>query len=279
MRKLRFRERGVVAAIKLVVSDIDGTLITSAGEVSAATRRAIARVMASGVHFSVASGRPTKRVRAVLDGLGVRVPIISSNGAVIEDLNSGEVIYSLHLEHALARRVLQIAAGYELLWSFIDGAEGWSYLNGKHELAPKLKFWVDELDANPIDGLDLFFASQPVIRKLVIAGEERDLERFEPEVAALDGVYITSSWAGNREIMVRGADKANAAKHLAARLGVEAEQVLAIGDHRNDLEMLAWAGTGVAMGNAHPDLKHIADWITMTNDEDGVAHALEHFIT
>lgn len=267
-----------MGVIKLVVSDIDGTLITSAGEVSAANRREIARVMAAGVHFSVASGRPTKRILAVLEGLGVNVPIISSNGAVIEDLTSGEVIYSLHLEHALVRRVLRIAASYEQLWAFIDSAAGWSYLTGNYALTPELKFWVTELTARPINELNLFFAEQPIVRKLVIAGEEHDLERFEPEVAALDGVYITSSWRGNREIMVRGADKANAAKHLATRLGIEPDQVLAIGDHRNDLEMLSWAGTGVAMGNAHPDLKRIADWVTTSNDEDGVAHALEHFI-
>lgn len=264
--------------IKLVVSDIDGTLITSAGEVSAATRRAIARVMAAGVHFSVASGRPTKRVRAVLEGLGVNVPIISSNGAVIEDLSTGEIIYSLHLEHALARRVLTVAAEYDLLWSFIDAAEGWSYVAGQRDVLDVLRPWVAELDARRVDDLDLFFAEQPLIRKIVVAGDERDLVHFEPTVAAIEGVYITSSWLGNREIMVRGADKANAAKHLATRLGIEPEQVLAIGDHRNDLELLAWAGMGVAMGNAAPELKEIADWVTASNDEDGVARALDRFI-
>lgn len=264
--------------IKLVVSDIDGTLITTAGVVSAANRRAIARVMATGVHFSVASGRPTKRVRVVLEGLGVTVPIISSNGAVIEDLATGEIIYSLHLEHALARRVLTVAAEYDLLWSFIDAAEGWSYVAGQHELLEVLKPWVAVLDARRVEDLDLFFAEQPLIRKIVVAGEERDLERFEPAIETIEGVYITSSWQGNREIMVRGADKANAAKHLAARLGIEPGQVLAIGDHRNDLELLAWAGMGVAMGNAASELMEIADWVTTSNDDDGVAHALDHFI-
>ena len=89
---------------------------------------------------------------------------------------------------------------------------------------------------------------------------------------------MTSSLKGNREIMVVGADKANAAKILAARLGIPREQVLAIGDQRNDIELIAWAGIGVAMGNAVPELKALADWVTVTNDEDGLAHALAHFI-
>ena len=268
----------IVGPIKLVVSDIDGTLITSDGVVSEPTRREIERVIASGVHFSVASGRPTRRVRTALAGLGVSVPIISSNGAVIEDLVTGEIIVSLHLEHALVRRVLTIAAEYEQLWSFIDTATGWRFLAGQRDLPDVLTYWVNELDAQVVDDLDHFFAEQPIVRKIVVAGEEHDLEKLEPVVAALDGVYVTSSWTGTREIMVRGADKANAARHLAERLGIDPEEVLAIGDHRNDLELLAWAGTGVAMGNAAPELKEIADWITMSNDEDGVAHALQRFI-
>jgi len=267
-----------VGSIKLVVSDIDGTLITSSGQISPATRREIARVIAAGVHFGVASGRSTRRVRAVLEGLGVTIPIISSNGAVIEDLTTGEIIYSLHLEHALGRRVLQVAADYPLMGTFIDTAAGWSFLPGEHTPTDAIRFWQSELDAGRVDDLDLFFADHPVVLKIVVAGDERVLEQLEPALTAIEGVYVTSSWQGNREIMVAGADKANAAKRLAARLGVEPPEVLAIGDHRNDLELVAWAGTGVAMGNAAPELKKIADWVTASNDQDGVARALRRFI-
>jgi Cof subfamily protein (haloacid dehalogenase superfamily) len=246
--------------------------------ISEATRREIERVMDAGVHFSVASGRPTRRVRAALGDLGVSVPIISSNGAIVEDLTTGEVIFSLHLEHALVRRVLMTVADYELLWSFIDTAAGWSYVPGLYELPAELEYWVGELEARRVEDFDLFFAEQPVVRKIVVTGSERELERLEAALLAIEGVYVTSSWEGNREVLVAGADKANAVKHLAARLGIEPEQVLAIGDHRNDLELLAWAGTGVAMGNAAPELKEIAGWITTSNDEDGVARALKHFI-
>jgi hydroxymethylpyrimidine pyrophosphatase-like HAD family hydrolase len=82
----------------------------------------------------------------------------------------------------------------------------------------------------------------------------------------------------NREVLVARAGKANAAKLLAARLGIDPAHVLAIGDQRNDIEMIRWAGIGVAMGNAVPALKAVANWITCSNDEDGVAHALAHFI-
>jgi hypothetical protein len=267
-----------VGLIKLVVSDIDGTLVTSSGQISPATRKEIARVIAAGVHFGVASGRPTRRVRAVLEGLGVTVPIISSNGAVIEDLVTGEIIYSLHLEHALARRVLQVAADYPLMGVFVDTASGWSFLPGEHAPTDAIRFWQSELDARRMDDADLFFAEDPVVRKIVVAGDERVLEQLEPALKAVEGVYVTSSWHGNREIMVAGADKANAAKRLAARLGVEPPEVLAIGDHRNDLELIAWAGTGVAMGNAAAELKEIADWVTASNDQDGVAKALRRYI-
>jgi len=267
-----------VKHIKLVISDIDGTLVTGTGVISPATRREITRIMAAGVHFGVASGRPTPRVRDVLEGLGVTIPIISSNGAIIEDLATGEIVHSRHLEHVLARQALAIIADYNIRCSFIDTAAGWCYWTGSRDLPDRLAWVVAELEATRIEDLDRFFAGAPVVRKIVVAGDERELARLEATVASLDGVFVTSSWQGNREILVAGADKANAAKILAARLEIDSEQVLAIGDHRNDLELITWAGTGVAMGNAEPELKAVADWVTASNEEDGVALALERFV-
>ena len=264
--------------IKLVISDIDGTLVTGTGIISPATRREITRILAAGVHFGVASGRPTPRVRDVLEGLGVTIPIISSNGAIIEDLATGEIVHSRHLEHELARQALAIIAGYNIRCSFIDTATGWWYWTGTRGLPNRLALLVAELEAPRIDDLDQFFAGAPVVRKIVVGGDEPELARLEAAVVLLDGVFVTSSWQGNREILVAGADKANAAKILAARLDIDSEQVLAIGDHRNDLELITWAGIGVAMGNAEPELKAVADWITASNEDDGVALALQRFV-
>jgi Cof subfamily protein (haloacid dehalogenase superfamily) len=267
-----------MGAIKLVVSDIDGTLITSKGTISPGTRQAIERVIADGVHFGVASGRPTPRVRDVLEGLGISIPIISSNGAVVEDLNTGEVVWSSHLEHVLARQVLEVVTRFDIMGTFIDTAVGWRFRPERAVLPEILLQVVAELEARPWEEDDLLFAEEPVVRKIVVAGEEHVLHELETAVAAMEGIYVTSSWEGNREILLAGVDKANAAKLLAERLGIQPSEVLAIGDHRNDLELVTWAGIGVAMGNAAPELKAAADWITATNDEDGVAVALERFV-
>lgn len=80
------------------------------------------------------------------------------------------------------------------------------------------------------------------------------------------------------EVLPLGTSKAAALEWLAARLGVAREEVLAVGDERNDIEMLAWAGTGVAMGNAHPEVKAVADWVTAPVEEDGCALAIERFV-
>ena len=175
--------------IKLVVSDIDGTLLTTAKTISPATRREIARVLASGVHFSIASGRPGYRLNELLAGLGIAVPIISSNGAVVEDLATGEVIHSSHMANGLAQEVLASVADYDLVWPFLDSGDGWRYWARQRELDERLLPLIEELEATPIEGLQGYFAAEPVIRKLLIVGAERDLNRMEQRFAGHEGIY------------------------------------------------------------------------------------------
>ena len=260
--------------IKLVVSDIDGTLITSEGKVSPAVRREIQRVTDQGIHFAIASGRPTKGVKEVSDELGLRTPIIGSNGAVVEDVATGEIIHSTQMQHLVLRRLQELVTRYDVKDVYFDTSEGWRRLLGRSEVvAPGQGFeadrdfeWMRELD------------ERAVVHKVVVHGHELELDKIEREIEKIKGVQVTSSWHGNREIIVAGADKAAAAKRLAEHLGVESAHVLALGDNRNDLELIEWAGVGVAMGNAIPGLKALADWVTSTNDEDGVALALDRYI-
>ncbi len=264
--------------IRLVVSDVDGTLLTSRQTISPATLREVRRIVEHGVHFSIASGRATRRVREVLEGISLSVPVIGSNGAVVEDVNTGEIVHSAYMGERVAQRVIRAALAHDVYYVVIDTPEGWYYQAGRiatpeqrQRISGPDQTWVDDL-AKLLDASDL------QIFKIVIHAEEPELTRIEEDVRRIGGVHVTSSWRRNREIVVEGVDKAAAAKILAARLGLRPEQVLAIGDNRNDLEMVRWAGVGVAMGNAIPELKDAADWITATNDEDGVALALRRFI-
>ncbi len=261
--------------VRLVVSDIDGTLLRSDGSLSEATKREIRRVMDAGVHFGIASGRPTHGIREVIEDLGLSVPVIGSNGAVVEDVNTGEVIHSTEMQHHILARLRELIREYEVHGIYFDTSEGWVRHLGRSEAELVGGQGLDfDREAVLIGELD----EHAVVYKVVVHGEEPELERIEQAIEALGEVQVTSSWRGNREIIVAGADKANAARLLASHLGVEREQVMAIGDNRNDLELLTWAGLGVAMGNAIPELQQVADWVTATNDEDGVARALARFI-
>ena len=264
--------------IALVVSDVDGTLTNHAGAISPATQREIRRVMSRGVHFSIATGRPTRDLQRVREELDLALPVIVSNGTIIEDLATGEIIHSLQIEVSVICTMLDLIASHDVDAVIMDTPQGWIYQvrSATGEPPP----WIISVGdtAHRIDEWNTYLAEDRTVLKIVLEGAESELQRIEQALAVIEGVQVTASFPNNREIFVAHAGKANAAKLLATRLGIDAANVLAIGDQRNDVELIRWAGIGVAMGNAVPELKAVADWITRSNGEDGVAHALAHFI-
>ena len=264
--------------IALVVSDVDGTLTNRAGAISPANQREIMRIMSCGIHFSIATGRPTRDLQKVREGLDLALPVIVSNGTMIEDLATGEIIHSLQIEMSVIRAVLDLIVSHDVDAVIMDTPQGWIYQvrNATGEPPP----WIISVGdtAHRIDEWHTYLAEDRTVLKILVEGAESELQRVEKALAVIEGVQVTASFANNREVFVAHAGKANAAKLLAARLGIEPANVLAIGDQRNDVELIRWAGIGVAMGNAVPELKAVADWITRSNDDDGVAHALAHFI-
>jgi Cof subfamily protein (haloacid dehalogenase superfamily) len=266
--------------IKLVVSDVDGTLVTHAGMLSEANRRAIRRVIDRGVHFSIATGRPTRELRRFIESLDLAVPVIGSNGAMVEDLTTGEIIHSLQIDTRVILAVLELLKSHELDAVFLDTPQGWVYQVRNITGEPPTWILDDQITGvtQRIDDWNAYLAEEHTILKILIEGPETELQQLEHALAVIPGVQVTASMPNNREVLVARAGKANAAKLLAARLGIDPAHVLAIGDQRNDIEMIRWAGIGVAMGNAVPALKAVANWVTCSNDEDGVAHALAHFI-
>ncbi|MDQ5853284.1 MAG: HAD family hydrolase [Chloroflexota bacterium] len=264
--------------IALVVSDVDGTLTNPAGIVSPANQREIRRVMSRGIHFSIATGRPTRDLQKVRESLDLALPVIVSNGTMVEDLATGEIIHSLQIERSVILTVLDVIAKHDVDAVILDTPQGWIYQvrNAAGEPPP----WIISVGdtAHRIEEWNSYLAEERTVLKILVEGAEADLQRVEHALATVPGVQITASFANNREIFVAHAGKANAARLLATRLGIDPSQVLAIGDQRNDIELIRWAGIGVAMGNAVPELKAVADWVTRSNDEDGVAHALAHFI-
>ncbi|MCW5954406.1 MAG: HAD family phosphatase [Propionibacteriaceae bacterium] len=263
--------RGPQAAWRpqLVALDIDGTLVDHEGRLPENVRRSVRRVVDAGVPVVLSTGRSWHATRPVFEELDLpQGPAIASNGAVIVQFppvelqkvitfNPAQIIERVLVEHptaALAAEV--IGQGYRVTRLFPEGD-----LTGDIEVVS-----VDEL------------AGSDVTRIVVRDPEASDLEFIAlAERLGLHGVSYSVGWSAWLDIAPAGVNKASALAGLAAGLGVQAADVLAMGDGRNDVEMLAWAGRGVAIGDAVPEVQAVADHVTGRFAQGGTAAELDRW--
>jgi len=260
--------------IRLVASDLDGTLLRPDETVSDRTRAALAAARAAGVTVVLVSGRPPRSLGPIAERIGVGGTAICANGAVVWDLDSGTLVdhtplaadLAARLVHALRQAIPGALFAVELERGFGREA-GWS--DGR-ALIPS----PEALEA---DALELI--AGPVTKLLVRHPTMAFAEVAERARAAVgDDAVVT--WAGLRlvEISAAGVTKASALERLCRHLGIAASEVVAVGDMPNDLAMLDWAGTGVAVANAAREVLDAADEVTAANTEDGVALVLERIL-
>jgi Cof subfamily protein (haloacid dehalogenase superfamily) len=255
--------------VRLVASDLDGTLLRSDDSVSRRTLEALARTVAAGIRFVLVSARSPgwlapEAARLGLDGIG-----ICCNGAIVYDYGAERVLIHRPLEPETARelvRGLRLAAP-----GVIFGCERPSGFTAE----PAYRSLFRPPDSIPrADGLAL--VAEPVT-KLVLQHPELSQPELHAIAAGFGGETIEAcySGAGLVEIAAAGVTKGAALDDLCAELGIDSGETIAFGDMPNDVSMLEWAGRGVAVANAHPDVLAVADEVTASNDEDGVALVLE----
>jgi Cof subfamily protein (haloacid dehalogenase superfamily) len=259
--------------IRLVAIDVDGTLLTSRHEVTATTAAAIQRVRSAGVEVVLTTSRPPRALWPILAGLALTEPaaFIASQGALTGSYSPAGLLRILDRQPmpvGLAREVAAAgsSAGMSVNWF---AAERW------------LVERVDDLirEEAQIVGCDPEVADLSVEQegpdKILLLATAADIAHV---VRVPEGLVALASTPTHLEVTRADVDKAEALGLVCARLGVSSEQVAAIGDGRNDLGMLAFAGVAVAPANAHPDVLTAADLITASNDEDGVAEALSRLV-
>lgn len=264
-----------MARIKLIAVDLDDTLLTGELKVSPRVKAVLRQARVKGVQVTLATGRMYASALPYAEELGIDVPLITYQGALVKSSRSGEVIIyrPLPLVHAreIIGRVRQL--GYHIN-AYVDDRlivermsdEGLAYAR------------LSKVELQRVPDLVAFLAQDPT--KLVIIAEEEQLDALQGEMTDRygDRVHVTKSKPQFLEFSHPLATKGRALADLAARLGIKREEVMAIGDSYNDLEMIAFAGIGVVMGNAREEIKARADYITSSNDEDGVAEAVEKFV-
>jgi HAD superfamily hydrolase (TIGR01484 family) len=261
----------VPVAYRMVATDLDGTLLRSDGTISQASRDALAAATAAGAAHIVVTGRSVPWTRHVLDDLGYRGLAVCGQGAQLYDAAAGRLLTSVTLDRrtavlALAKieaevGPLAVAASRDGLTGEVVVGEGYVY----HPELPVLHLRdAEDLWAEPITKL---YIQHP-------GGLDDDALARAAHAAAGDLVGVMVAGERIVELLPLGLTKATGLSLAARRLGVTAAQTIAFGDMPNDVPMLRWAGRGVAMANAHPELKAVADEVTASNDEDGIAAVL-----
>jgi Cof subfamily protein (haloacid dehalogenase superfamily) len=260
--------------MRLVATDLDGTLVRNDFTIGARNVAALERVQALGGAVVLVTGRPIRWLHPAYAYLPTRPLAVVANGAAVYDPDDDKILHATPLSPAaVAEACARLRSAVPDVRFAVEVDGGRVLL---HEPAYEIGGWEIDLDAvRPVEPSGL--AAQPAAKLLVKAGAQPP-EAFTALVARiLDGVAEAthSSSSGIVEVSAAGVTKAAGLAWVADRLGVAPHHVVAFGDMPNDLPMLAWAGRGVAMANAHPSVLASADDVTEANDADGVGAYLE----
>ncbi|MTI95133.1 MAG: HAD family phosphatase [Firmicutes bacterium] len=280
---------------KLIALDIDGTLINKQLQLTQATRRAVKAARSQGVQVTLATGRSFHSALPYAEDLGIELPLICANGAVVRKPDGTVLHESAFAPELAAEAVAAMLAANTLVHVFHNdgiscagpGFSFWRWLNMivEHKTPANLLYGFQEFRRNRLcreSGLEEKLRQDAInTHKIFAAGSEAQLSGLHAEFGKLGiSLEFYPGYNGHMylELMPAGASKGAAVAWLAKELAIPMEQVIAVGDNLNDLTMVKAAGLGVAMGNAHQELKDLADHITLCNEEDGVAAVIRDFI-
>ncbi|GHV98315.1 haloacid dehalogenase [Lactobacillus nasalidis] len=285
--------------IKLIACDLDGTLLNSSMEVSEGNVQAIKRAQQNGIEFMVASGRAPHESQPMMKEYGIDCGFINLNGGLVFD-TAGKLIVKNPLDLETAKKICRLLKKEGFYFELVTGSHVYSedlsqrITNVAHlmvELNPMLTFKEAVLVSASKPAIvsiqqvpsyeDLMDEPGTEVMKILVFDSRGPCAFTEviKEIQKLGDLSITSSAADNIEINAASAQKGQALMDYAAAKGIKREEVAAIGDNMNDESMIVAAGTGVAMGNAVPQIKKVASFVTKNNNEDGVAWAIDRIIS
>ena len=267
---------------KMLVTDMDYTLLNKEKRVSDRNREALRRAMEKGVHMVVATGRIYTSARIYAKLLGLDTPIIASNGALIKD--ASKTIFRDILSQDTVREMLRLCHKYGIYCHFFT--ENTIYSEKLINVSLRYTEWnkyMGEEDQVRIrivdDGEEIVEAAKSeVLKAVVFDDDDEKIQKLRDGIMETGIVSVSQSMKHNLEVMNKGVTKGNAVRILAQMYGINREEIIAIGDNENDISMIEYAGLGIAMGNAEEILKRAADHVTGDYQEDGVAEAIEKFI-
>jgi hypothetical protein len=274
---------------RLLVLDIDGTLVSTVDEVSPAVREAISRATACGLEIVLATGRRYSRALPFAEALRLETPLITSSGALTKMPVKHQTILRAQFSESVLRKVLVVLRDLGFLAAVLGDtfAEGFDYYVERSDGHRNI-FFEDYLKKNAGSEKiwDDFLADLPPdIFATFTVGTEAEMKWVERELhAALPGCLTTNVLRTLRyqgffcEIMPSGTSKWSAVCHVARQRGIAKEEICAVGDDVNDISMICQAGLGVAMGNAPEEVKGVAHWVAPSQEEDGLVAVIERLL-
>ncbi len=271
--------------IKMIGLDLDGTLLDSNKVFSDYSRQVIAEALRRGVVVLPATGRPASGIpREVMEFPGIRYAL-TSNGARVLDMQEGKVLYERLISYDSGKRLLEILKKYDALLEIYY--EGIGYANEedlkivkRYMSSPPMADYIlntrrpvkdvcgmYHMEHRPVDKIQALFVSQEEKRAAFAEVKEK-----VPELAVCGALF------NNLEANAKEARKGIALIKLGEILGISKDEIMACGDGSNDIEMIREAGLGVAMSNSIDEVIEAADYVTLSNDEDGAAKAIEKYV-
>jgi len=272
---------------KLIAIDIDGTLLTSQRTITPRTKDAIQRAIVSGTHVFLCTGRSLHSGRSIADQVHASTGLVFHSGALILEHLGGTVLRAINLPLAWAQGLIVFFKdqGHDpLVYGPVLGGQHFY-----HEAERTPNEWrrryigVNHAKAREVPDLTAATTQDPA--QIGVAGSGEELERLQAQLAARwpdAGVILSRSTLVDGywflEVVAPDVSKSKALAFLSETYNIEAAQMVAVGDNFNDLDMIQYAGLGVAVENAAEDIRAVADFIAPTNDEEGVACVIEKFL-
>jgi hypothetical protein len=258
----------------MIASDIDGTLLRTDGTMSDRTVRALTAAEEAGMLVVLCTGRPTRWMKPIAEQTGHHGVAVCANGAIV---------YDLHTERVIEEFPIDVEVGRRLAAALRDAVPGVQLAVERSTGMVREESYIPLNPASTVVATFDELLTEPMVK---LIAKHETLTAHELHLAAHDAIaeladIATTTFSGTRllEISAAGVTKAFALERLAAEHDVVPADVIAFGDMINDIPLLRWAGRGIAVANAHPDVIAIADEITASNDDDGVALVIERTLS
>lgn len=266
--------------IRLIVSDLDGTLLRDDHTLSEYTKAVIHRVSEQGVDFMLATGRIFGGARQYAKELKLNTPILACNGALIKEA-AGKLLYGKPMTDETLGKVFRLLTdqnyyfhcyGEESFYTKKFGNSLSAFYSFNNNLPEDERFPMVEIEPMELLGKDTIY------KVLARCKGEEERKALYRDLTEISGTSVTVSWHNTFDICADEVSKASAIQRYADKYGIRQSEILCFGDNYNDMDMLQYAGVGVAVENGVKELKEAADYVTASNNEDGVAKAIEKFV-